>query len=212
MTALLPALWGLAAAWFAARARALRLRRRARALVPPPRAVPGRARVYRLAGVRRAVELAAQPSRRARQVRALRRDVPVAIELVRVASGSGLAPAQALRAVSAAAPASVASRLERALRSAGLGQRLADALEAAGSDAVELAPLTSALAASLRLGTPLEGPLRRLADETRAAARRDAEARARTVPVRLLFPLVLLVLPAFGLLAVVPAVLAGFRS
>ena len=34
-----------------------------------------------------------------------------------------------------------------------------------------------------------------------------AEARARTVPVRLLFPLVLTVLPAFVLLTVVPVVL-----
>ena len=32
--------------------------------------------------------------------------------------------------------------------------------------------------------------------------------RARTVPVRLLFPLVFLVLPAFGILTVVPTVAA----
>jgi len=36
--------------------------------------------------------------------------------------------------------------------------------------------------------------------------------RARTVPVRLLFPLVFLVLPAFGLLTVVPALLTSFRA
>ncbi len=39
--------------------------------------------------------------------------------------------------------------------------------------------------------------------------RRRAEARARTVPVRLLFPLVFCVLPAFVLLTVVPVLLDG---
>ena len=38
--------------------------------------------------------------------------------------------------------------------------------------------------------------------------RREAEERARRLPVQLLFPLVVCVLPAFGLLAVVP-LLAG---
>ena len=49
----------------------------------------------------------------------------------------------------------------------------------------------------------------RLADEARAAARRRAETRARVLPVKLLFPLVFLVLPAFGLLTVAPALLSA---
>jgi hypothetical protein len=48
--------------------------------------------------------------------------------------------------------------------------------------------------------------------EQRTTLRRRAEARARTVPVRLLFPLVFLVLPAFALLTVVPAVLGGLGA
>ena len=51
--------------------------------------------------------------------------------------------------------------------------------------------------------------LTRLAHDVRADLRRRAEARARTLPVKLLFPLVFLVLPAFGLLTVVPALLAA---
>jgi hypothetical protein len=52
--------------------------------------------------------------------------------------------------------------------------------------------------------------LARLAVEERARLRRRAEAEARTVPVRLLFPLVFLVLPAFGLLTVVPTLVSSF--
>ena len=72
-----------------------------------------------------------------------------------------------------------------------------------------LRPLADALLASDRLGAPVGPALARLATEERAALRRRAEAHARRVPVRLLFPLVFLVLPAFVLLTVVPGLAAG---
>ena len=55
-------------------------------------------------------------------------------------------------------------------------------------------------------------PLARLAAEVRSDVRRRAEARARTVPVRLCFPLVACILPAFALLTVAPAVFGGIRG
>ncbi len=69
-----------------------------------------------------------------------------------------------------------------------------------------------AIDANDRLGAPVGPALDRLAATVRAEVRRRDEARARTVPVRLLFPLVFLVLPAFGLLTVVPALLVSFRG
>jgi tight adherence protein C len=69
--------------------------------------------------------------------------------------------------------------------------------------------LSDALLASDRLGAPVGPVLARLAAEERTALRRQAEAHARRVPVRLLFPLVFLILPAFVLLTVVPGLAAG---
>ena len=71
-------------------------------------------------------------------------------------------------------------------------------------------PLADALLASDRLGAPVGPALARLAAEQRAEVRRHAEAHARRVPVRLLLPLAFVVLPAFGLLTVIPTLLAGF--
>jgi tight adherence protein C len=71
-----------------------------------------------------------------------------------------------------------------------------------------IAPLAHALLDHDRDGTPLLPALERAATELRDQRRHRAEARARRVPVLLLFPLVLCVLPAFVLLAVVP-LLAG---
>src|SRR5262249_58657100 len=85
-----------------------------------------------------------------------------------------------------------------------LGATFADALDALAAGAPPLRPVADALLASDRLGAPVGPALGRLATEQRAELRRRAEAHARRVPVRLLFPLVFVVLPAFGLLTLIP--------
>ncbi|MCZ7535390.1 MAG: type II secretion system F family protein [Acidimicrobiia bacterium] len=167
--------------------------------------MPGVASVPRV--VRGALAL-----RRARREDArLRAEIPVAIDLIGVAAGAGCTPYLALETAAAWAPPAVAGHLGDVSRACSLGVSLADALAAKGRDVPLLRPLADALGATVRLGAPIGDALARLADEGRATLRREAETRARTMSVRLLFPLVLCVLPAFGLLTVVPAVLAGLR-
>jgi tight adherence protein C len=96
------------------------------------------------------------------------------------------------------------------VRACNLGRSFADALDDLAGRVPPIRPLADALLASERFGAAVGDALIRLAAEQRAVLRRRAETRARTVPIRLLFPLVFLVLPAFGLLTVVPALLAGF--
>ena len=66
--------------------------------------------------------------------------------------------------------------------------------------------------ASERYGAPLGAGLERLADEVRRDRRRRAEEAARRIPVKLLFPLVGCVLPAFALLTVAPLVAGALGS
>ena len=68
-------------------------------------------------------------------------------------------------------------------------------------------PLTDALRYGSALGPALEGA----ASVARGERRRQAEAAARRVPLRLLFPLTLCVLPAFVLLTIVPAVVQSLE-
>ena len=95
------------------------------------------------------------------------------------------------------------------MRSCRLGVPFDVALTALGTSTPTLRSLTDALAVTERSGAPIGPALARLADDSRASTRRRAEARARTVPVRLLFPLVFLVLPAFALLTVAHALISG---
>lgn len=207
----LGAAWGaLAAAPFVHRARRVAPSTRAGALGPnvePARVrrlrIPVPGIVDRVAGV-----LAAR--RRARVVAAqITQELAVVIDLLAVAVSAGCTPYLAVAVASDWAPPAMSARLRRVRRECDLGAGFADSLEHLVHEAPPLASLVDALLASDRYGAPVGDALSRLAAEERAALRRRAETRARTVPVRLLFPLVFLVLPAFGLLTVAPALLAG---
>jgi tight adherence protein C len=76
----------------------------------------------------------------------------------------------------------------------------------------ELLRLAVTLERSERLGTPVAGRLRDLAREVRADRAARSEERARRAPVAMLFPLVFLILPAFVIAAVVPALLVATRG
>jgi hypothetical protein len=148
--------------------------------------------------------------RRAREAEhALQRELPVVVDLLGVAVGTGCTPYQAVGVAARWAPPGVGAALAAVIRACDLGASFDAALERAVSNAPLLRPMADALLASDRLGAPVAPALGRLAAEERAALRRRAEAHARRVPVRLLFPLVFLVLPAFVLLTLVPGLAAG---
>lgn len=140
---------------------------------------------------------------------ALARDLPVAVDLLGVAVGAGCTPYLAVEVAARWSPALVAAAFDDVLRSCALGLDFEHALDAVARATPRLRPLADALLATDRLGVPVGPVLARLAEEDRTALRRAAEAHARRIPVRLLFPLVFLVLPAFVLLTVVPGLAAG---
>lgn len=143
----------------------------------------------------------------------VREQLPEVVDLVTVAVAAGLTPALALGAVAARVPDALGDELRLAVARTSAGERLADAVEgitARLGDTVR--PLTSVLVESARYGTALVPALDRLAVELRAQQLRRAEEAARRLPVKLVFPLVLFILPAFALLTVAPVLAGGLRS
>jgi tight adherence protein C len=144
---------------------------------------------------------------------ALQRALPETIDLLRLAVGAGCNVPLAAAAVGRRGAGPVAAELAWVADQVDGGRRCADALDDAAARLGPAArPLLAALAASDRYGASLDDTLARLAADARADRRRRAEEAARRVPVRLLFPLVLLVLPAFALLTVAPLVAGGLGS
>ena len=174
-------------------------------LVAPPLAPLAAAAVWLLPTFRR------RRGRR-RSEAAVLRSLPEVVDLLVLAAGAGLTVPLAVTAVARRSTGPVAVELARVLDEVGLGRRLADALDDVPTRLGEsVRPLVACLLASERYGAPLLDRLVRLAVEARAERRRRAEAAARRVPVKLLFPLVCCTLPAFGLLTVAP-LLAGALS
>jgi tight adherence protein C len=206
--------WGvLAAAPLVGRARRVAPSERAIELRPEPRRVKRtRIRVPVPGAVGRV--LGAFSSRRHnRQVAVdIQNELAIVIDLLAVSVSAGCTPYLAVAVASDWAPPGLSARLRRVRRECDLGAGFAEALGHMVHEAPPLSGLVDALLASDRFGAPVGDALGRLALEERAALRRRAETRARTVPVRLLFPLVFLVLPAFGLLTVVPALLSGLGA
>jgi hypothetical protein len=142
--------------------------------------------------------------------------VPDVIDLFAVAVAAGLNTRLALRAVADRAPrgdlTDALAGVERDLIAT--GARLADTIERLpeqlGTEAVR--PLVTAVTDAERYGAALGPTLDRLAADARRSRQRRAEEAARRVPVKLLFPLVTCILPAFGLLTVAPLIAGGLRA
>jgi tight adherence protein C len=153
-------------------------------------------------------------ARRARRRREqeVARSLPEVVDLCNLAVGAGLNVSLAVDAVARRATGPLGAELALVLDEIALGRRLADALGDVPARAGECTrPLVTALVSSDRYGAPLGDALALLSAEVRADRRRRAEEIARRVPVKLLFPLVCCVLPAFGLLTLAPLI-AGAAS
>ncbi len=167
--------------------------------------------VGRLGVVGRVIAGIGEQRRDRRRDVSVRRDLAPAIDILAVAIGAGLTPYLGVGATAPWVPSAISHRFTTVTARVNAGSRFSEALDHVAYATPALRPLADALLASERLGAPVGPALERLAVEARADARREAETRARRVPVRLLFPLVFGVLPSFGLLTVVPALVAGMR-
>ncbi|MEY2471818.1 MAG: tight adherence protein [Actinomycetota bacterium] len=174
--------------------------------------------VFAPAGVALLIGVAVRPLLvRRRQARersaAVEHDLSDVVALIGLAVGAGANLPGALDAAAAHGDGPLGDALAGAVRATRRGGRLSDALELLPAQLDEtVRPLVAALVSCDRYGAPLGPTLDRLAVDVRTASRQRAEAAARRLPVRLLFPLVTCILPAFALLTVAPLIAGSFRG
>lgn len=143
----------------------------------------------------------------------LTRELPDVVDLLYLGASAGLTVALLVDLIAERRVGTVAEGFCWARGRSRLGEPLADALEALPSVHGEaLRQVVRPLVGSQRCGTELLPALESLAAELRNQRRRQAEARARRLPVKLLFPLVICILPAFALLTVVPLIASSLQS
>jgi tight adherence protein C len=152
--------------------------------------------------------------RAARRRHEIESEVPQLLDLLAAGSSAGLSAPMALRRAASALRGPLGGELRSAFEAVDLGGRWRDQLggvaERTGSP--DLRRAVAVLVRTETLGSSLSEATRELAASVRHARRASTSERARTAPVKMLFPLVFLVLPAFLLLTVVPVLLTTLRS
>lgn len=140
--------------------------------------------------------------------------VPDAVDLLAVCTQAGLNLSLAFKRVARRTGGALGDELRRMVDETELGVPRAAALRnlAERTASKEVEGLVSAISNADRFGTEVAVTLETFAQETRAARRRRSEEEARRAPVKILFPLVFLILPAFILLTVVPLLLGTFQT
>jgi tight adherence protein C len=142
------------------------------------------------------------------------REIPLLLDLLAAGSSAGLSAPLALRRAVGVIGGPLAEELGTVVRATDLGARWRDEMRAT-AERLALADLCTAMAALTRtesLGASLADSMSRLASQVREERRAELSERARKAPVKMLFPLVFLVLPAFLLLTVVPLLVTTLRS
>jgi tight adherence protein C len=160
--------------------------------------------------IRRLVETHGEARRR----RAMDAEIPQLLDLLAAGSAAGLSAVAGLQRSVSALRGPLGTELRASLDAVDLGARWRAEL-ASVAERLALPDLRRAMTVLTRtetLGTSLTGATRDLAADVRSARRAAVSERARAAPVKMLFPLVFLILPAFLLLTVVPVLLTTVRS
>jgi tight adherence protein C len=142
------------------------------------------------------------------------REIPQLLDLLAAASTGGLAAPLAVRRCVEPLRGPLADEIRVSLRAVDLGGRWSEELAALAVrlDLPDLKRTVALLSRTETLGSPLAESVSDLAAQVRSERRARRTERARAAPVKMLFPLVFLVLPAFLLLTVVPVFLTTLRS
>jgi tight adherence protein C len=140
--------------------------------------------------------------------------VPQLLDLLATGSSAGLSAELSLRRAAEALGGSLGDDLHDLFARVDLGARWRDELEAYAHacGSADLRRTVAVLRRTDELGSSLVEATGELAGSVREARRAATLQRARTAPVKMLFPLVFLILPAFLLLTVVPVLLTTVRS
>jgi tight adherence protein C len=142
------------------------------------------------------------------------RDLPELIDLLIATIEAGLGFAGSLQLVADRFDGPLGQELRLTLREQNMGLSTERALENLldRCETPSVRAFVRAISQGESLGVSIGAMLRNLATETRKRRRQKATEQVQKTPVKMLFPLVFLVLPAFLLLTVVPVLLTTLQS
>jgi tight adherence protein C len=142
------------------------------------------------------------------------RELPDSLDMLTISVEAGLAFDAALAQVARNTEGPLAQEFFRVLQEMQIGTGRAEAFRALAerTDLADLQSFVTAVVQADNFGIPVARVLRVQASEMRTKRRQRAEEAAQKVPIKILFPLILCILPAFMIVVVGPAAVTIFRN
>jgi tight adherence protein C len=140
----------------------------------------------------------------------IRRKLPDMLDMLTISIEAGLGFDQAIAKIVLLSHGALARELGRALQEIQAGATRSDALRnlAKRTEVPELNTFITSIVQAEQLGIPIGQVLRTQAREMRLTRRQRAEEQAQKTPVKIVFPLIICILPATMIVVVGPAVVS----
>lgn len=145
----------------------------------------------------------------------LQRELPDALDLLVISVEAGLGfDAALLNVAQKMNRTAIAGEFARVLQEMQIGRTRSDAFRSLSerTTVFELRSFVNALVQADRLGIPIADVLREQAAEMRTKRQQRAEEKAQKVPVKILFPLVLCILPSLFIVILGPGFIQIYRT
>jgi tight adherence protein C len=140
--------------------------------------------------------------------RRIRRNLPDALDMLSVCAEAGLGFDQALQRVSESWKTPLAAEFGRVIQEMTMGLSRAQAMRNMANrlDVEELSSFTAVIVQSDEMGMSITDTLRSQAEQMRVERRHRAQEEARKAPLKMLFPMIFLILPAMGAVVIGPTI------
>ncbi len=148
-----------------------------------------------------------------RQARIVK-ELPDTLDLLTISVEAGLGMDQALETVTAKRSGPLSDEIRAYLEEVRLGRDRQEALRAIGSrtGVEDLISLTATLVQAMEFGVSIALVLRIQAEEVRIRRRQRIEERAMKAPVKMLFPLIFLIMPALFVVVAGPGLIRAYTQ
>jgi tight adherence protein C len=158
-------------------------------------------------------ELRIRTAIRRRQAKIVK-EFPETLDLLTITVEAGLGLDQALETITARRAGPLSDEIRAYLDEVKLGADRAGAIKAIGSRTglEELVSFASSLVQAMEFGVSIAQVLRVQADEARTRRRHRIEERAYKAPVKMLFPLIFLILPALFVIVAGPGFIRAYTE